>query len=297
MAQMPAAVYVTTPDYLGNCLDVGDLARVCRQYDVPLLVDNAHGAYLKFLPEDCHPITLGADLCCDSAHKTLPVLTGGAYLHIGKNAPDLFQEQTEKAMALFASTSPSYLILQSLDRVNRYLADGYRDDLSAMIRQLGQMKEKLSAQGFEIVGNEPGKLTIAPKSYGYTGDELHDLLRSRGMECEFSDPDFVVLMATPENEPSDFARLKTAFDTIEPRERIKSELPVLQAADLVLNLRQAVLSPSEKVSLDDAIGRICAAPTVACPPAVPIVISGERITSAHLEVMRYYGYESIEVVK
>ena len=72
---------------------------------------------------------------------------------------------------------------------------------------------------------------------------------------------------------------------------------VLQAADLVLNLRQAVLSPSEKVSLDDAIGRICAAPAVACPPAVPIVISGERITSAHLEVMRYYGYESIEVVK
>ena len=79
----PIAVYITTPDYLGGLLPVREIAGVCRRYGVPLLVDNAHGAYLKFLPESLHPMDAGADLCCDSAHKTLPVLSGGAYLHIG----------------------------------------------------------------------------------------------------------------------------------------------------------------------------------------------------------------------
>jgi arginine/lysine/ornithine decarboxylase len=73
--------------------DISALSRVCKKYDVPLLVDNAHGAYLRFLENDMHPITQGADMCCDSAHKTLPVITGGAYLHISKNAEHSFKEQ------------------------------------------------------------------------------------------------------------------------------------------------------------------------------------------------------------
>ena len=79
------AVYLTSPDYLGNLADVRGIAEVCRRHGVLLLVDNAHGAYLAFLNESLHPIALGADMCCDSAHKTLPALTGGAYLHLSKN--------------------------------------------------------------------------------------------------------------------------------------------------------------------------------------------------------------------
>ena len=75
-AKKPNAVYITSPDYLGNIADIRGLSEVCKEFDIPLLVDNAHGAYLKFLGN--HPIDLGADMCCDSAHKTLPVLTGGA---------------------------------------------------------------------------------------------------------------------------------------------------------------------------------------------------------------------------
>ena len=100
------AVYITSPDHLGNRADIQALSVVCRRHGALLLVDNAHGAYLNFLPQSLHPMALGADLCCDSAHKTLPVLTGGAYLHIGKGAPDLLSQQAERAMALFASTSP-----------------------------------------------------------------------------------------------------------------------------------------------------------------------------------------------
>ena len=124
LAEPPAAVYLTSPDYLGNRADIRELARVCRGAGVPLLVDNAHGAYLRFLPEDAHPLTLGADMTCDSAHKTLPVLTGGAYLQISREADPFFAEQAEGAMALFASTSPSWLILQSLDRCNARAGGG-----------------------------------------------------------------------------------------------------------------------------------------------------------------------------
>ena len=78
----PAAVYITSPDYLGNIADIKAIAGLCHKYKSILMVDNAHGAYLKFLNTPAHPIDSGADIVCDSAHKTLPALTGGAYLHI-----------------------------------------------------------------------------------------------------------------------------------------------------------------------------------------------------------------------
>ena len=121
----PCALYLTSPDYLGNIADIRAAAAFCHAHDMLLLVDNAHGAYLHFLPESLHPAALGADLCCDSAHKTLPVLTGGAYLHIHEDVPEICSRYAKNAMALFGSTSPSWLILASLDLCNAYLCDEY----------------------------------------------------------------------------------------------------------------------------------------------------------------------------
>ena len=177
--EKPAAVYLTNPDYLGNLVDIASIANMCHQNDVLLMVDNAHGAYLKFLPQSQHPMDLGADLCCSSAHKTLPVLTGGAYLHISEAAPFIFAEQADNALMMFGSTSPSYLILQSLDAANAYLADGYRRRLEAFVAQVGKLKEVLTAYGYTLRGDEPLKLTIFAKPYGYTGNDLAGKKRRR----------------------------------------------------------------------------------------------------------------------
>ena len=110
---LPTAVYLTNPDYLGNLLDIQSLASVCKKHNVLLAIDNAHGAYLRFLEPSLHPIDLGADLCCDSAHKTLPVLTGGAYLHLSDSLNQVWKNDVKHFMEYFSSTSPSYLIMAS----------------------------------------------------------------------------------------------------------------------------------------------------------------------------------------
>ena len=111
MKEKPFCVYVTSPDYLGGMQDIRALADVCHARGVPLIVDNAHGAYLKFLPESLHPLDLGADLCCDSAHKTLPVLTGGAYLHISRNADPALIAAAKDALALAIAHAHSNSLL------------------------------------------------------------------------------------------------------------------------------------------------------------------------------------------
>ena len=138
------AVYLTSPDYLGNMTDIGEVAEGCHKNGTLLIVDNAHGAYLKFLPDSMHPMDQGADLCCDSAHKTLGVITGGAYLHISHAAPAELHRLAKGSMSLFGSSSPSYLILQSLDAANDRMAV-FKETLSAFLPRVERLKRRLSA--------------------------------------------------------------------------------------------------------------------------------------------------------
>ena len=294
--ELPTAVYITSPDYLGNMADVGGLSKVCRKFGCLLLVDNAHGAYLNFLPESRHPMALGADLCCDSAHKTLPVLTGGAYLHISGSAPELFSLAADQAMALFASTSPSYLILQSLDKANEALSSSWVEALHRAAGEWEKVKARLRIFGYSLAGQEPLKLTILPKDYGYTGDELSRILEEKNVFCEFSDPDHLVLMLPVEYDPELPDRLTEAFLKIPRREVISIPAPALHRAETVLRPHDALFLPSRMVLTSEAAGRIMADPTVSCPPAIPVVCSGERIEEWAVEAMEYYGITQVRVV-
>ena len=297
MSVKPTAVYITSPDYLGNTSDIGALAEVCHRRGVLLLVDNAHGAYLAFTKPSRHPIALGADMCADSAHKTLPCLTGAGYLHVSSSMPKEILARVKGAMALFGSTSPSYLILASLDRANAYINDCYADKLERFTKKLDAMKKRLEAHGFTLVGNEPMKLTIAPKSYGYTGYELAKYLEENGIVCEFCDPDYLVLMPTPEITDGEIEMLERVLTTLPKKEEITVAPPTLSLPERAMTPREAMMSSAEEISIDEAKGRILSAVTVGCPPAVPIVVSGEIINNEAIEAFRYYGIDSCFVVK
>ena len=291
------AVFLTSPDYLGQMQDIAGISAVCKRHNVPLLVDNAHGAYLAFSTPVMHPIALGATLCADSAHKTLPVLTGGAYLHIAKDAPIGFARGAREALALFASTSPSYLILQSLDLCNAYLADRFPNEFHTCAVQVAACKAALVRNGFTLWGEETLKITLSAAEKGYTGAEIAQVLRDAGIEPEFADHDLAVLMCTPQNAPTDYKRLLSALTALEDRTPLaKSDTVLPPIPEKACSIRTALLSPAKTVKTENATGCICAAPTVSCPPAVPIVMSGERITAAHVRLCRTYGIDTLRVI-
>ena len=293
LPEPPAAVYLTSPDYLGGMAEIPALAQVCHQHGTLLLVDNAHGAYLRFLQPSLHPLDLGADLCCDSAHKTLPVLTGGAYLHLSPTAPAQLAPLAKSALGLFGSTSPSYLTLASLDLCNRYLAEGYPQRLAEAVERLAELRERLTAAGWRVEPSDPLRVTVAAPR-GVTGQGLAGQRRRQGVACEYSGRDFLVLMATPENTPEELAQAAAALGQC-PGEANPPQLP-LARGERACSIRQAAFAPRETVDAAHSLGRVCGLPTVGCPPAIPIAVSGERITPEALALFAYYGIEQVEVL-
>lgn len=325
--QPMAAVYLTTPDYLGSMLDVGSLARTAHNYGVPLVVDNAHGAYLRFLTEDCHPITLGADACADSAHKTLPVLTGGSYLHISKTAPAGFDDTARDALCHFGSTSPSYLVLASLDECNPYLEQHASSDFPACAEQVGRLKSILTRDGLIFAGSEPIKLTLdcAASRVG-SGPSAAAFLRKRGIECEYADPDYLVMMWSPSNRPADYRRAEAALRALAAGAAARSAPsgassgsrrtsaacarsapsgsppaawpPAAPYAlpEQVFQPYDVLLAPSEELPVGRALGRVCAGVAVGCPPAVLPVVAGERVTAQCIAILQHYGIQTILVL-
>lgn len=294
---LPTAVYLTNPDYLGNLLDIKSLASVCKKHNVLLAIDNAHGAYLRFLKDSLYPIDLGADLCCDSAHKTLPVLTGGAYLHLSDSLNQVWKNDVKHFMEYFSSTSPSYLIMASLDAANEVLDTTFKNSLFECIQRVDGLKNTLVQHGYTILSGEPMKITISTKEFGYTGNEIANLLMECDIYPEFYDSDYIVLMPSPYNTKDDLKRLETCLCGIEGKPILVNKPPKLEQSKKAMNVRQALFSSSITLDVSKSLGQVCSSVTVSCPPAILPVIPGEVISESSIEVMKYYGIETIRVVK
>ena len=229
-------------------------------------------------------------------HKTLPVLTGGAYLHLSNRLPAIYAQQAKHAMAIYGSTSPSYLTLASLDLCNAYLARDYQPALQKAIDNIDALCEQLQSRGWQLSHGEPLKITLHASRCGISGQQLADRLRANKVECEYADPDDLVLMLTPQNTAEDFARVLSAVGQPGGEKLIRPALSLPKGRQ-ALPVREAIFAPQELIAAEHALGRICAAPTVACPPAIPIAVSGEVITQEALQLFRYYQVDSVAVVK
>lgn len=292
----PSCLYITSPDYTGKTADIRSLAEICHRYGAKLIVDNAHGAHLAFMPENIHPINLGADLCCDSAHKMLPALTGSAMLHTSCIE---YADRLKQAMSFFGSTSPSYLIMASLDLCCEYISCQIKADIKRNSADISAFRNRFSDR-LSFADGELFHITVKASESGYNGNELAQLMRENGAECEYSDDDLLILLMSPVNVSDDYIRLAEILEkSLENAERhtVKNEKFSLSLPEKAMSVRDAVFSPTEEIPVDSAEGRICASVKVPCPPAIPIASSGEIISRECINIFKKYGILTVNVVK
>ncbi len=288
-----AAVFITSIDYYGGEADIPAISKVCKKHKIPLLVDNAHGAYRVFTKN--HPISQGADMVADSAHKTLPALTGAAYLHIGNG--DYYYYKTKNIMSMFGSSSPSYLILDSLDLCNPFIESRVAEAVGA-VHNIAVLKGWLTDIGYTLKKSDPMRITIDAAAYGYTGDEFAQLLREKGTECEMSDNRYVVLLFSVSQNKTDCMMLFMMLRSIPKKAPCRTVSHVILHPEKVLSPREAFFARKKKVLLAAAKGMVCGEVLCPCPPCIPLVMPGERIDEECVkELKKYGGYTEISVVE
>lgn len=294
------ALYVTSPSYHGILQDITSLSNECNKFNVPVLVDNAHGSHLGFIQKNLHPLNQGASLVADSAHKTLPVLTGGAWLHVNN---EKFIDEAKSAMALFGSTSPSYVTMASMDICTSWLSKNSEKEFAHLKTRVDNIKEIACAKGIFIPDEsacDPVRITLGVWKIGQTGYEFREHLYKFKIEPEMCDENYVVLIPSPFNTKKDWLRLKSALFAVEPKPEktrdfknfINYSLPEVKTT-----LREALMSPSVCVDIKEAKNKVAAEVVCPCPPGVPMVMPGEKIGNFELEALKNYGISKILVLK
>lgn len=287
------AVFITNIDYYGGTWEHADPG-------IPTLIDNAHGAYLKFVDKRIfgskflHPLEMGFPLIsAESAHKTLPVLTGGAYLHFSAGAD---YSRAKEMMAMFGTSSPSYLILESLDRFNSLMTDNVQmvNNACAAVESL---KKRFIKSGIPIKNSDHLRIVIDAAECGVSGFEYARRLRAKDIECEMADENNVVLLFSARTTVADCERAETNIMLVPmrpPKEHIK--FPHIYAKQ-EMPMWEAMFMPSETVSVECAAGRVCAALKAPCPPGVPLIFPGEMIDRETADILKMHNVHSVAVIK
>lgn len=306
------AVYLTAPNYYGSFCRARELATVCAELDVPLIVDAAHAAGLV-CGSKCSTWNISHStpnfVAIFSAHKTLEALGGAAF---ALSSGGFFaKDKLLRGMQLFGSSSPSYAILASLDlALSRALsADGHSrfdrtvDRAEAMRRRLSTV-DGVTLPTFAPNTYDPCRLTIRfTRTRGETAAEWME--RERGVVAEMADDRFVVFILTAADTPADFERLEQAIiDCAEhfathpdPDAPPASEPSTPPLPERVVSMRTALFSPTETIPLADAVDRVSAEILAPYPPGVPIIAPGEKITQKALSFLGTKWYNMNRMVR
>lgn len=297
-------ILITYPNYYGICTDLEAIIKEARKYNMKVLVDSAHGAHFgvnEKLPQSA--IKLGADMVVTSSHKTLPSLTQTAYLHINEGT-DI--EKTDFYVSSFTSTSPSYILMCSMDYARFYLEEYGSEAYNELITRADKYKEKINKLCWLHILEETDLIDeisynmkyprldstryIVSVNKGLSGHKLLEYLRSKKIQCEMSDHRNVVLIFSPFNKEKDFNRLYEMLKACSYRDLIEQEFNIKET-----DIPKSWLLPYEalerertKVAIDSAIGKICGNSVVPYPPGVPILNPGELIDETSVNMIKYY---------
>lgn len=292
------AVFLTQPTYYGLGRPLASIAAVCRRKGIPLLVDEAHGAHLQFLPVGHLRPSLdqGADLVVQSPHKTLGSLVGTAQLHLSSDSR-ISEGALRTALNLIRSTSPNYLLLMSLDLVRRDLsrsasrsftdAVDRAESLKGALRDIPGVKVLVPATEALLGGCEqdPLRLLIDVSKLGMSGNEVEGrLMDSFGILCEFSDARNVAFVLTPWDEPDAYSRLANGLRDIaaraKPNYSASGDVQLMSLPEMALTPRQAVFAATVRVPLKEAVGSVSGEIITQYPPGIPLICPGERFSYA-----------------
>ena len=305
-------IIVTYPNYYGICLDLPYVISMAKQHGMKVLVDAAHGAHFgasKLLPEN--PLKMGADMVVMSAHKTLPSLTQTAFLHIGDGV-DI--SKVDFYVSAFLSTSPSYMLLCSMDYARFYIQEYGNEHYDKLIKTCQINREKINSLGtFYILGEEDlrdmsisydNRYSIDLTRYilnvpkGYSGHKLLEYLRENNIQAEMSDSRNVILIFSTFNKEQDFKRLYIALKNCDMN-ILKQEYVDLIDYDMpmsVMHPYEVMDKEKTMVELKHSEGKISAVAIVPYPPGIPIVMPGEKLGEKSIAVIQYYIQANVTVL-
>ncbi|HZG60897.1 MAG TPA: aminotransferase class I/II-fold pyridoxal phosphate-dependent enzyme [Anoxybacillus sp.] len=292
------ALILTNPNYYGMAIDLTEIVKLAHSYRIPVLVDEAHGAHFALgTPFPKTAVACGADLVVQSAHKTLPAMTMGSYLHFNSQLVD--EEKVKYFLQVFQSSSPSYPIMASLDLARNYLANLSQEDINQISEQIqhfkGLLKEIDCITVVEstdpVITTDLLKITVQTRS-ALSGYQLQSLLEKEGIFTELADPFnvlFVYPLALLKNFKEISKKIKHALRGIQyDPSYINLLLPyTLPLVSQSYSYKKLKNLPKKVVSLENAEGLIAAEMLIPYPPGIPILFIGEMITKEHIELINY----------
>lgn len=292
------AVLITSPNYYGICADVAEIANVCHDYGIPLLVDEAHGAHLGFsdkLPKNA--LRGGADMVAQSTHKVLGAMTQASMLHVKSKFVSI--DKVRDTVALLTTTSPNYLLMASLDAAREQLSE-QGEIMSEKSLELAQrLREVLKIVNLRVLEPkdvEPYELDttrvlVNLDNTDLTGPQMAKYLRTSKIAVEMVDAKNLLFLVTYADDNPKFydalIRLRKLLVSLVRRHSCKekvADFSQMPATDRMMPLRQVFNEKKERVDLAWCMGRIAGEMVAFYPPGIPVLLPGEKIT---LEIISY----------
>lgn len=305
------AVVLTSPSYEGIVTDIKRVGLWIKPKNIPLIVDEAHGAHFPFY--NCFPssaIYEGADIVIQSLHKTLPSLTQTAILHVCSESVNL--DNVKEYLSIYQTSSPSYLFMASMEYAVHYAAEKkeewknywkrlqrYRKLISSLVHI--ELIDKKQMEKYGVYAYDPSKLVLSIKNKNMTGNELkHILLEKYHIELEMAERSYVIAMTSIMDTEEGFLRLYKALKDVDEQLQTVMEKNEIQIEHIKENRQtcipaEALQRESEFIKLEESVGRISAAYIYLYPPGIPVLTPGEYVEKEIFLLIKRYQEQDLDL--